>query len=739
MSFHSNNHLLLQTGELWTWGAGESGQLGTGRCTNRDVPQCCISKDMFDETFADAACGYGHVIANTTSGKLYSWGLNAKGQLGMGDIVARKHPELVKDVDDVAKVYTDGHSSACINSRGELFTWGSGLHYRLMNNDNSSNVLSPNLVTTLSGDIVEKFSFASTNSLALVITKALSLSPDSGPQKFRNDLEITGCGFWASESIVVKFILNTEDDTAMPRSCLGTYVRENVISCRPPKLSELGVYSVTVSMNGTDFLEEVLTLEVCPDPICKGLVSPHLFNARVDTVHRADIIVEASQLGKMCTEGGVFIRLEDTVDLTKEAVIVKGFIETEEEKEARLNECDSSTISPNDEPDSGVVRVTCRDVDLTDLFAIKEKKYSMITAQVSNTGKDFSEPSPEKCIAHYFNVFDIEPQCCPVEGQREIQVHGTAIPPTNLHIEAVVGISQGIVDGAESFLELKLPTRSDDDENLCFTMPPADDIFKKNKKPVPDDVDFFVAQIGFRLPNGAPLQDAAFQFNYYREQPIHVHPCAIRSTGGTKLTITSSYIQFVSDEAHISFIERNNNLEKSIKFSEFQEAEDEEGNHLFAIECIAPPMIEDDDNSVGAEDEEKEAVDKVFVGLLLDGISRPIDSYLFEAQLFDELVIATPISKGPSVIGSTITANVSGLVHSDVCIIRIRSSATDEYIDLEGEIGEELETVEFVLPEEVREIFPGDSSKSGAYHIDISIDGTTFDEMESPGFLIKHS
>jgi hypothetical protein len=734
----------VQTGELWTWGAGESGQLGTGRCTNRDLPECCISKDMFNEVFVDASCGYGHVIANTSSGKLYSWGLNAKGQLGMGDIVARKHPELVPGVSEVSKVYADGHSSACISNAGELFTWGSGLHYRLMNNDCSSNVLVPTLVTTMSGDIIDKFSFAATKSLALVMTKALKLSPESGPQKFKTDLEVTGCGFWASESIIVKFLLQTEDDSAIPRSCLGRYVRENVIACRPPKLSELGVYSVTVSMNGTDFLDENLLLEVCPEPICVAMLSPHLFNARVNTVHRADVVIEASQLGKMTATEGVYIRLEDTVDKTKEPIIVKGYVETEEEKEARLSESNSDTIAPHDEADSGVVRVICRDVDLAALFAMHEQNYSAITAQVSNTGRDFSDPSPEKCIAHHFNVFDIEPQCCPTAGQREILVHGTSIPPSSLRIEAVVGISQGKKNGKETFLELNLPTRTDDEEKLCFTIPPADDIFKKNKKSSPANVDFYCAQIGFRLPSGAPLQDAAFQFNYYREQPIHVHPRAIRASGGTHLTITSSYIQFQSDEATISFIERINNVEKSVKFSAFTKVEGEgegEGGGsplTYAIECVSPCLTKDEDNSLGEDEDEEAPGDKVFIGLLLDGISRPIDSSLFEAELFDEVVIETPIAKGASVVGSTITAMASGLVDSDICLIRIRSSVTGEYVDLEGELGEELTSLVFTLPEEVREIFPGDNSKTGSYHIDVCIDGSTFDEMEAPGFLIKH-
>ena len=222
--------------------------------------------------------------------------------------------------------------------------------------------------------------------------------------------------------------------------------------------------------------------------------------------------------------------------------------------------------------------------------------------------------------------------------------------------------------------------------------------------------------------------------------------CLSLYKGGTKLTITSSYIRFVSDEAHISFIERNNNVEKTIKFSEFKEVEvDEEEEDvqpnapvLYGIECVSPCLMLQDDEDHGGDEDDMNPLDKAYIALLLDGISQPIDSYLFEAGLFDEVLIETPIAKGASVIGSEITAMASGLVDSDICILRIRSADSGEYVDVDGEIGEDLTSLSFILPEEVREIFPGNGSKSGAYHLDVSIDGSTFDEMESPGFLIKH-
>lgn len=45
--------------------------------------------------FDQVACGSEHSMALTTDGELYSWGLNFKGQLGVGDFENRPQPLLV--------------------------------------------------------------------------------------------------------------------------------------------------------------------------------------------------------------------------------------------------------------------------------------------------------------------------------------------------------------------------------------------------------------------------------------------------------------------------------------------------------------------------------------------------------------------------------------------------------------------------------------------------------------------
>lgn len=48
--------------------------------------------------FQQVACGSEHSYGLTKDGELYSWGLNFKGQLGLGDFENRHEPTLVENM-----------------------------------------------------------------------------------------------------------------------------------------------------------------------------------------------------------------------------------------------------------------------------------------------------------------------------------------------------------------------------------------------------------------------------------------------------------------------------------------------------------------------------------------------------------------------------------------------------------------------------------------------------------------
>jgi alpha-tubulin suppressor-like RCC1 family protein len=208
-----------RNGDLWSWGAGECGQLGTGRCTRREAPAkveilvdtayCLedtqIMADSAPNTrnalqIADVACGDHHVLAVGIDGSLYGWGMNKRGQLGLGGTETKHSPTLVPSM-ILSTVYANGLSSAGISPAGDLFTWGSGSKYRLMQQKvegedrqgDDSNRYVPAYVETLYGNIVHSFAFSRKGSAALVVTRLYEVSGRTGRRCNTHRLLITHC------------------------------------------------------------------------------------------------------------------------------------------------------------------------------------------------------------------------------------------------------------------------------------------------------------------------------------------------------------------------------------------------------------------------------------------------------------------------------------------------------------------------------------------------------------------
>ncbi|MFS8031677.1 putative regulator of chromosome condensation 1/beta-lactamase-inhibitor protein II [Helianthus anomalus] len=96
--------------ELWSWGAGTDGQLGTGKLQDEHVPQLLpvlLSLSLL-------SCGGAHVIALTHGKKVLTWGRGTSGQLGHGDLVNSLEPKSV----EVLNNFNITHASAGWNHSG---------------------------------------------------------------------------------------------------------------------------------------------------------------------------------------------------------------------------------------------------------------------------------------------------------------------------------------------------------------------------------------------------------------------------------------------------------------------------------------------------------------------------------------------------------------------------------------------------------------------------------------------
>lgn len=81
------------------------------------------------------AAGYGHSVALTDRGDLYSWGFNTYGQVGLGDKTTHWTPELVQfakndgilvQLQPIIKVACSQYATFAIDQAGVPFSWGKG-------------------------------------------------------------------------------------------------------------------------------------------------------------------------------------------------------------------------------------------------------------------------------------------------------------------------------------------------------------------------------------------------------------------------------------------------------------------------------------------------------------------------------------------------------------------------------------------------------------------------------------
>ncbi|KAF0698327.1 Aste57867_11047 [Aphanomyces stellatus] len=127
------NHsaVVTTTGLLYTFGWGLYHQLGQGTTENVSTPTCVQSLEgvgAFDgqhfSGLASVACGAWHTAALTTTGDVYTWGWGQHGQLGHATLTSQPHPALL-DVEFTATAIACGtrHTTVLAHD-GVVHRWG---------------------------------------------------------------------------------------------------------------------------------------------------------------------------------------------------------------------------------------------------------------------------------------------------------------------------------------------------------------------------------------------------------------------------------------------------------------------------------------------------------------------------------------------------------------------------------------------------------------------------------------
>ncbi|XP_034035290.1 retinitis pigmentosa GTPase regulator b isoform X2 [Thalassophryne amazonica] len=117
--------LITENGKLFMFGSNNWGQLGLGSKVSVTKPMCV--KALKSEKVQLVACGRNHTIICTARGNVYATGGNSDGQLGLGDCEERTSFQLVAFFASYAPmkmVAAGSNTSAALTESGKLFMWG---------------------------------------------------------------------------------------------------------------------------------------------------------------------------------------------------------------------------------------------------------------------------------------------------------------------------------------------------------------------------------------------------------------------------------------------------------------------------------------------------------------------------------------------------------------------------------------------------------------------------------------
>jgi len=120
-------------GRLFTWGQG----IPTGAGTH--VPnEVLLPNYDWERVEIGADFTTRHALALTTCGRLFSWGINANGVTGLDTSVGNTYvPTQIGNQSNWTYIATGNNASAALDNQGRLFTWGNNAQGQLGLGDNT--------------------------------------------------------------------------------------------------------------------------------------------------------------------------------------------------------------------------------------------------------------------------------------------------------------------------------------------------------------------------------------------------------------------------------------------------------------------------------------------------------------------------------------------------------------------------------------------------------------------------
>jgi len=134
-SYGTNSCALTKQGRVYTWGDNSAGQLGinvAGSTISSRTSPVEVVGGIVD--WVQLSCGYGTMCALTSDKRIYCWGANGSGRLGFGSgtIPSLSSPTLITGgFADWSQVSVGREHSMALRENGTLWAWGRNLEGQL--------------------------------------------------------------------------------------------------------------------------------------------------------------------------------------------------------------------------------------------------------------------------------------------------------------------------------------------------------------------------------------------------------------------------------------------------------------------------------------------------------------------------------------------------------------------------------------------------------------------------------
>jgi len=151
-------------GNVSTFGSNQYGQLGIG---NRDtLKYTSIPQKVNLPPCIQISCGGNFTMCLSESGEIYSFGNNETGQLGLGNNENYYSPQLISSLKDVEFIECGYSYTFCKTLNNEIFCWGYNC-YGALGLDNTKNQKTPILCSSVSNEDVIDIKCGNAHTLVL--------------------------------------------------------------------------------------------------------------------------------------------------------------------------------------------------------------------------------------------------------------------------------------------------------------------------------------------------------------------------------------------------------------------------------------------------------------------------------------------------------------------------------------------------------------------------------------------